>query len=147
MELKRIYHNYKLWEDYKNGFYNNCSKQEKQLKIEKVKEMFNDYKLTDFYMQKVINEWTYSCEHNLTNYSMNRVAYLGQAACCIYAKVPNLITMYAWKFLDYDVRERSDKLAVKKILQWEQKKKSELIFMSGKKRAITKEYQMKLLLN
>ena len=71
MEIKRIYHNYKLWEDYKNGFYSSCEKSKKQENIDKVIEMFNNYELTSIYMQKVIDEWKYSCEHNFTNYSMN----------------------------------------------------------------------------
>lgn len=101
-QIKRIFHPYTLWEDYKEGFYNTCSGNEKEYKISKVKEMFNSKELTNKFMLKVINEWTYSCEHNLSNLSMNRVAYLGQAACCLYAKVPSLVTMYAWKFLDRD---------------------------------------------
>lgn len=145
--LKRIYHNYNLWEDYKNGFYDIISGNEKEEKIKKVIELFNDKELTEKYMNRVICEWKYSCEHNLTNYSMNRIAYIGQAACCIYNKVPNTVTMYSWKFLDYSIRERSDKIANKTIKIWEQRKKLEIISNIGKKNVIQKEYQMKLHFN
>lgn len=145
--LKRIYHDYNLWEDYKNGFYEIISGNEKEEKIKKVIELFSDKELTEEFMNRVINEWKYSCEHNLTNYSMNRIAYIGQAACCIYDKVPNLTTMYAWKFLDENIRLRSDKIASKTIKIWEQRKKLEITLNLGKKKDIKTEYQMKLHFN
>jgi hypothetical protein len=145
--MKRIYHHYNKWEDYKSGFYNNTSAKEKEKYISKVFDLFNNEELTNKYMSKVINEWKCSCEHNLTNLSMNRVAYIGQAACCIYANVPNLITMYAWKFLSDDVRTRSDKIALKKILIWEQNQKLKNTLTTGSKKATITEYQMKLQLN
>ncbi len=54
--FKRIYHPYTLWEDYKAGFYDNISIREKQHKLEKVLEMFNNDVLTDKYMNTVIEE-------------------------------------------------------------------------------------------
>ena len=146
-QVKRVFHPYTLWEDHKEGFYNTCSGNEKEYKISKVKEMFNNKELTNKFMLKVINEWTYSCEHNLSNLSMNRVAYLGQAACCLYAKVPNLVTMYAWKFLDREVREVSDKIAVINILKWEQKQRLKNTYKIGREKGTSTEYQMKLLLS
>lgn len=145
--MKRICHPYWLWEDYKSGFYDNLSGKEKENKIKSVLTLFNSAELTEKYMQRVVNEWKYSCEHNLSNESMNRVAYIGQAACCLYDKAPNLITMYAWKFLDLDVRERSDKIAKKIILLWEQKRKSENILILGKRKDMKTEYQTRLHLN
>jgi len=102
--MKQIFHHYLLWEDYKCGFYDNCSGSEKDEKIKKAIEMFNDEKLTDEYMGRVISEWKYSCEHNLTNESLNQIAYIGQAACCIYAKVPSTVTMEAWNLLSKKVQ-------------------------------------------
>ena len=91
--MERIYHHYLKWEDHKAGFYDNCSGAEKDIKIQKVLEMFNSESLTKEYMNLVIEKWIYSCEHNLSNESMNKIAYLGQAACCLYANIPSTITM------------------------------------------------------
>lgn len=117
--MKRIYHPYNLWEDYKYGFYDNCSGSEKQNKIDKAIEMFNSESLTRKYMNKVVDEWKYSCEHNLTNESLNKIAYIGQAACCLYADIPNTITMEAWSKLSKDVQNRSDEIAKEVINKWE----------------------------
>lgn len=147
MEIKRIYHSWEKWEDYKAGFYNNVSGKDKTEMIEKVVELFTNPELTERYMNKSIKEWFFSCEQNLTNNGMNKIAYIGQAACCLYARVPNLTTMFAWKSLDENTRLRSDNIAKKTILKWEQKKISEIISKIGKKEVMKMEYQMKLQLN
>jgi len=122
--MERIYHPWHRWEDYKNGFYNACSGTEKELKISKVLEMFNSKDLTEEYMHRVINEWIYSCEHNLTNPSLNKIAYIGQSACCIYGGVPSSVTMEAWSLLNKKVQERSDKIALSVLKKWEKQNKN-----------------------
>lgn len=139
-KLKQIFHPYYLWEDYKLGFYDNISGKNKQELINKVVELFSNQDLTEEFMQRVINEWIYSCEHNLTNYSMNRVAYLGQAACCIYAGVPSFITMNAWNLVDKKNRDIADFIANKKIKQWERLNST---LINGKKEVIQMEFLMK----
>jgi hypothetical protein len=114
----RIYHPYWKWEDYKAGFYNNCSGEEKKILIQKGIEMFNSEKLTLEYMYKVINEWKYSCEHNFTNPSLNKIAYIGQGACCIYANIPSTITMEIWNLLDNKIQDRANKNANDVLNKW-----------------------------
>ena len=116
----------------------------KQVKIDKVVEMFNSSKLTEKYMNKVIEKWIYSCEHNLTNDSMNKIAYIGQAACCLYADVPCDLTMRGWKLLTQDVRNRSDKIANKVINKWKLEKRLKTTLKNGKVKGMKTEYQTKL---
>ena len=104
-------------------------------------------KSTEFYMQKVVDNWLYSCEHFLSNVSMNRVAWLGQAACCLCHKVPNLVTMYYWKFLDAETQDIANKIAETIIHQWEQKIKYKNTSSNGSKRDTQTGYQMRLLLS
>jgi hypothetical protein len=73
--MERIYHPYWLWEDYKAGFYENISGEEKKQMILKVVEMFNSKSLTKEFMNRVVTEWKYSCEHNLTNESLNKIIF------------------------------------------------------------------------
>lgn len=121
LTIGRIYHPYYLWEDFKHGFYDNSSGEVKQKHIDKVLEMFNDKHLTTTYMNKVIDTWVYSCEHNLTNNSMNRIAYIGQAACCLYAQIPSTITMEAWSLLDDNIKEQANIIANEVLSKWEKK--------------------------
>ena len=122
--MERVYHPWHKWEDFKCGFYNACSGTEKDNKIKKVLEMFNSKDLTTEYMNRVINEWVYSCEHNLTNSSLNKIAYIGQSACCIYDGVPSSVTMEAWSLLDKKTQERADKIALSVLGKWEKQNKN-----------------------
>jgi len=123
LSVKRIYHPFWLWEDYQNGFYENISGEEKKLMLEKVVEMFNSKELTEKNMFFVVDNWKHSCEHNLTNDSLNKIAYIGQSACCVYAKIPNTITMEAWSLLSDTVKKRSDAIALKAIKRWQKQNK------------------------
>ena len=118
INIKRVYHPYTLWEDYKHGFYDNCTGSDKDAMLLKSIEMFNDEMLTKKYMNKVIETWKYSCEQNLTNPSMNKIAYIGQGACCLYARVPSTVTMEAWSHLTDEVKERSNNIAKDVIDNW-----------------------------
>lgn len=121
--MERIYHPYWLWEDYKEGFYENCSGEAKKNFIEKSIEMFNSEKLTRENMFFIVDNWTYSCEHNLTNPSLNQIAYIGQAACCNYSGCPSTVTMEVWSMLSKEVQERSDKIALEAIKRWNENNK------------------------
>lgn len=116
--MERIYHPYNLWEDYQCGFYDNCSGSKKSEYISGILEMFNSEHLTQQYMQKVIDEWEYSCQHNLSNISLNRIAYIGQSACCIYCGAPSTVTMEAWSLLSKEIQDRSDKIANQILNNW-----------------------------
>lgn len=122
--MKRIFHPYWLWEDYKAGFYDNVSGEKKKKYIKKVLEMFNDKKLTKENMLFVVENWKYSCEHNLTNDSLNKIAYIGQSACSVYAGVPCTVTMECWSMLTEEVKERSNKIALEFIEIWKNNNKN-----------------------
>ena len=96
MEIERIYHSWDKWEDHKAGFYDNLSGKDKAIMIEQVVDMFCNESETERLMRRAINEWIFSCEHNLTNNGMNKIAYIGQAACCLGLGIPSTITMEAW---------------------------------------------------
>lgn len=119
----RIYHPFWLWEDHKHGFYNNSSGEHKKKHIEKCLEMFNSEKLTRQFMFRVVDEWKHSMEHNLTNESLNQIAYIGQSACCLYAGIPNTVTMECWSMLTKEVQNRSDEIAKEAIERWKQTNK------------------------
>lgn len=121
--MERIYHRYEKWECFKNGFFRNVSGEEKKELSKKVIEIFEDPKKTKEYMLKVIQEWTFSCEHNLTNISLNRIAWLGQSACCLYAKIPYSITMENWRYVNEEKRKVACEIAEKIIKEYESKNK------------------------
>lgn len=121
--MDRVYHHYLLWEDHKQGFYDNVSGEKKKYYLKKCVEMFNSEELTYLNMKRVINEWKRSCEHNLTNPSLNKIAYIGQGACCIYCGSPSTVTMESWSLLSEEVKKRSDKIANLLLNEWNKKNK------------------------
>ena len=127
--MKQIYHNWELWEDYKNGFYSSVKPSSKNELIFKIKELFKSRELTNLYMKNVCDNWFYSCEHNLTNLNMNRIAWLGQAASCLYCGASCFLTMNVWNMLSFLDQKESDLIAIKNIKEWEQKKKLEITLL------------------
>lgn len=145
--MERVYHHYTEWEDFKAGFYSDYTKSELNDLNLSCRFVFSSPEKTEIWMRNVLIHWPKSCEHNLTNTNMNRVAWLGQAACCYYGGVPSKATMFLWKFLKEAVQRRSDKVAIKLIKEWEQERKLKVTLISGNKGVTKEEFQMKLPLN
>ena len=116
--LNRIYHHHSKWEEVGYGMYNNYNLKEKEILIQRVINFFMQKSLVEEYMSMVVNEFKYSCEHNFTNPSMNKVAWLGQAAVARYIMIPEDITRIAWNFLDQNTQEQANRIAEKEIKRW-----------------------------
>lgn len=117
--MKRIYHDYRNWECYNNGMY---ILREKDLKVDYVDgclTLFKNTKELKKQMERTIKEWHYSTQQNMTNKSMNRQAWLGQAACNIYLKATEEETRSAWWLLNDEEREKANCVADEVIKQWE----------------------------
>lgn len=89
-KIKRIYHPYWDWECYHAGFFKT---RPDGLTIEEAQEKYKSFLGNDLLfslaIRKVFNEWPKSCEQFLTNPSINRVAFIGQAAMCISNGIPS----------------------------------------------------------
>lgn len=88
--MKRIYHTYDKWECYPAGLYETQPPDGMTPKqaIEEYGKFLRDSPRFEAALERVITEWKNSCEHYLSNESMNRIAWLGQAAMCIDTRVP-----------------------------------------------------------
>lgn len=76
--MTRIYHPWNKWEDNQHGFHGGMDyPKDNTLKL--YADLLRDLSKFEAALKTIITEWKYSCEHNLSNESMNRVAYLGQA--------------------------------------------------------------------
>jgi ParB-like chromosome segregation protein Spo0J len=86
----RIFHTHDKWECAKAGFYATTKEgmTRQQCEEEYFKLLTDLDKFSDI-LEKVITEWKNSCEHYLTNSSMNRIAWLGQAALCYATGIPS----------------------------------------------------------
>ena len=114
----RIYHAYDKWECHKAGFYKTKkdSWTDKQCEKEFIRIIGNE-KLFEKILKKLIVVWKYSCEHYLTNKSMNRLAWLGQAAVCYNSGIPSTYS-YTWFKLSEKQQEKANNVALKYLNKW-----------------------------
>ena len=115
--IKRIYHPYWKWEEVKFNMWGRVD--DKQEFLEKAIEFTGNYKLYGKYMMKVVKDWKYSCEHNLSDKSQNRQAWIGHAAAALALQCPEDIVRQAWWHLTDKQREMANKEADKAINYWE----------------------------
>lgn len=126
-DKSRIFHTYDKWECHKAGFYaNNHPLLDKTQSINKFIEVMTDKKRFKKALNRVITEWTYSCQHYLSNKHMNRIAWLGQAAICIETGVPSKFSG-AWFDLSEDQQNLANKQALKALNKWLKKNGRECV--------------------
>lgn len=117
-DKERIFHTYEKWECYPAGFYessvNGMSHDECKAKY---KEILSSEDLFEKALNGVVTNWKNSCEHYLTNKSMNRIAWLGQASVCYLSGVPSRYSG-SWFEIPKDKRDQADLLALKYLNIW-----------------------------
>ncbi len=115
--IKRIYHPYWLWEEAQHNMWGHVDDKEKH--INDCVELMNDTEKFASYMMDVVNQWEYSCEHNLSNTEYNRRAWLGWAACALAFNCPENITRIAWGKISEEKQNAANNEAEKAIKYWE----------------------------
>lgn len=120
---------------------------EKCDRLQEAIEFTGDHEKYGKAMGRVINEWKYCVEQNLTNLGINRKAWIGHAAVTLETGIPEHITRQAWSHLTDEQRFLANKQADKYILQWEQKKRSGSMSGNGRAGDTRLEYQTRLPLN
>lgn len=117
--IPRIYHRYEKWECYPAGFFGEhppkgLTEEDCQRKYA---EFLRDIPAFETASYKVLEAWPNSCEHNLTNSTMNRIAWMGQAAMCIHTGIPSKYRG-GYHLLAPDEQIRADETALKVINYW-----------------------------
>lgn len=119
--MKRVYHPYHLWEDYLAGMWRKVDSSEEKIFLEKAIAFTGDHLLYGSWMMKVIEQWPITCEHNLTDPTQNRRAWIGHCAAALGINCPEYITRLAWGFLNQGQQDRANADADKAIEAWELK--------------------------
>lgn len=121
MKLIRIWHPYWAWEEYSAGMWRRIHGIERDQFLQQAITFTGDTELYGSWMLKVTEVWPISCEHNLTDYGMNRRAWIGHSACCLAINCPEDITRAAWKTLTDEQRIKANIKADEAIYAWERK--------------------------
>lgn len=84
---------------------------------ETYKELLVDIPEFKRIMYLVLRDWPNSCEHNLTNERMNRIAWMGQAALCYKYGIPSRYRG-GYHLLTDKQKYNADKAALEVINHW-----------------------------
>jgi hypothetical protein len=117
--LTRIYHPYWDWEEVDHNMWGSVKNRKHFLKL--AIYFTGDHIKYGRFMIKVVNKWKFSCEHNLTDLSQNRKAWIGHAACALALGCPEDITRQAWGHLSDLQQAQANKKAATAIAEWEQR--------------------------
>lgn len=117
--MERIYHTWDKWECYRAGFFEvNPPKGITDEECERAyRDFLKDIPLFQSVMREIICEWKYSCEHNLTNQNMNRIAWMGQASLAYHLGIPSRYRG-GYNLLTEDQQEAADLAALEVINEW-----------------------------
>lgn len=121
--MKQVFHNYILWECYKNGMWRKETKEYEDKYIPIATEFTGNHMEYGKSMIDVINNWKYSVEHHLTDTSINRRAYIGHSAVNFKFGIPEYITRIAWGYLDEEQQRLANLEADNAIKLFENKLK------------------------
>jgi len=115
---QRIFHVWQDWECYPAGFYSTTLSGYSHEECEKkFIEVLSSEDLFSTALDGVITNWKNSCEHYLTNKSMNRIAWLGQASVCYSSGVPSRYSS-AWFRIEEKNRDIADRVALLFLNKW-----------------------------
>lgn len=117
-DTNRVFHTFDKWECHKAGFY--ASRKEGITK-DQGEKMYCDFLSDSEKFRKaatgVINEWKHSCEHYLTNSSMNRIAWIGQAAMCYETGIPSVYCS-GFNLLTEEQQKQANQVALDVLNVW-----------------------------
>jgi hypothetical protein len=119
--MKRIYHHYEKWEDWKDGLYRRSLSDPEELIVSRSVRLLSSPDDLLRAMRFCANNWKHSAEVNLSCTSRNRQAWLGQSACCLICGAPEYLTKEAWHRLSASEQDIANGIADQVIIEWEKR--------------------------
>lgn len=117
MRLKRVWVPISLWEEIDSNMWGEVSSRTAYLY--RACTFTGNHRLYGHYMHRVTLEWPNSCINALTDYTLNRKAWIGHAACALALRCPEDITREAWGHLTNEQRLLANEQAGRAIQSWE----------------------------
>lgn len=108
--MKRLFEKYTEWEDYKNGMYEMYTSEDED-KIRQAVYLLTNSVLFLETCKYVVKDWKITTGVHLTNNTINKKAWLGQACCSYLYQVPELLTRVAWGKLTKEQQDTANNVA------------------------------------
>lgn len=107
----RVYHHYENLEEFHAGMWSIVRGEKRKDYIAAAAELMQSPSDFRDAMALAVETWPKSCEANLTAESVNRIAWLGHAGCCIATRSPEDCTRTAWHTLDRSQQDEANRVA------------------------------------
>ena len=117
MKLKRVWMPIESWEEMHFNMWGEVAN--RAFYLCKAQVFTGNHRLYGRYMLRVTCEWPNSCVNALTDYNLNRKAWIGRAACALALRCPEDITRQAWGHLTNEQRLLANRQADRAIQSWE----------------------------
>lgn len=117
MKLKRVWLPIDQWEEIPANMWGEVVN--RRIFLQRAVIFTGNHRLYGCYMQRVTLEWPNSCINALTDYNLNRKAWIGHAACALALHCPEDITRQAWGLLTNEQRILANRQADRAIQSWE----------------------------
>ena len=112
-----VWKNYRQWEDYKNGMYENGHNKEI---VKQCYEILTSDNLKEN-MTDTTRTYTISTKVNFTNKMFNPVSWLGQATCNLLIGATAQETCQAWLTMTKEQQDKANNIAKEVIHEWRDK--------------------------
>jgi len=118
--MKREFRRWEKWECFRAGFYaaSGPAGMPREACEEAYRQVLGNSEAFRKAAYRVLTAWPNSCAHFLSNESINRVAWLGQASVCVTTGVPSKYK-YAFLLLTQNQQEEANGVARRAIRWWE----------------------------
>jgi hypothetical protein len=117
MKLQRIWRPIESWEEISHNMWGEAKNRRELLRRAVI--FTGNHRLYGRYMARVVAEWSNSCANALTDYNLNRRAWVGHAACALALQCPEDVTREAWGRLTDEQRLLANRQADRAIQSWE----------------------------
>jgi len=115
--VKRIYHHYETWECLRMYLPYDGEVVDHDTLLHMYADFLRDIHRFKRALNRVKKEWPLSCEQFLSNESINRIAWLGQAAMCIDTGVPRKYRA-GFMLLSAQEQEAANRTAQECLAEW-----------------------------
>lgn len=119
MKTSRVYYHYEELEEFHAGMWRIIRGERRKDFIRLAADLMRAPLAFKDAMLRAVREWPKSCEFNFTSDSVNRIAWLGHAGCCLGVGSPEEATRCGWHTLNQAEQDAANAVAAEALSTWE----------------------------
>ena len=116
--MKKVYFHFNDLEEFHGGMWRGVHASQRSEFPEKAAALMRDTDGFTAAMRMAVLNWPNSCAQNLSNSSINHLAWLGHAGCCIATASPEDCTRAGWSLLNQDEQDAANAAAQTVVNEW-----------------------------